>query len=109
MNLASNNRHHAVVCTLEKLCLNLYQVFCVDLLLVVIHFIKIMISQLFIIIIIINFVVIFGLRSIYFVGNSASESSVGVIHLLDLCSWINNSVPFFNASKVLKWDFVKIK
>ena len=46
MNLASNNRHYAVVCTLEKLCLNLYLVFGTDLLLAVIHFIKIMISQL---------------------------------------------------------------
>ena len=54
MNLASNNKHYAVV-TLEavtcKLCLNLYLVFGIDLLLVVIHFIKIMISQLFVVIV----------------------------------------------------------
>ena len=44
---------------------------------------------------------------VLFDGNFANEAPIAVVHLLNSCSWVNFSKPFFNASRVLLWDFVK--
>ena len=41
-------------------------------------------------------------------GNQAIVGSVGSMNSLDACSWNYNRVPFFNNSKVMKWNFVKL-
>ena len=34
---------------------------------------------------------------------------MGVVHQLNLCSWVSFSDPYFNPSRILKWNFVKFR
>jgi hypothetical protein len=47
--------------------------------------------------------------SISFAGNQALTSSAVLVINLDLCSYVRQGFPWFNASQTFRWDFVNFR